>query len=371
LRQAQIDLNQSRIDGRQAALDEQQAQIDVRQALLDAATAQQDYNAAVKEHGKNSAEAQQAAIDMTQAQQDLNQAYLDADQARTDATQADEDGQQALEDMAQASIDAKGAMLDLTDAMREAHPPELGRWAQDIQTFAPLVTAVVGVIGLATTAQWLWNAALWASPITWIVGAVLAFAGIMIYLATQTTVFQDTWNAVWGFLKGVGAWFAGPFADFFVNGFHFVMDALGNWWARVQAVPGQIKSAFSAITDFITAPFRAAFNFVSTAWNNTIGRLHWTVPGWVPGIGGNSISAPQLPHFHQGGIVPGGLGSEVLAVLQAGERVTPAGGGGHAEEHVTTLEAASDFDAMVLDSIRRSVGLRGGDPVRVLRSARG
>jgi hypothetical protein len=94
------------------------------------------------------------------------------------------------------------------------------------------------------------------------------------------------------------------------------------------------------------------------------------VPGWVPGVGGNSISAPTLPHFHQGGIVPGGLGAETLAVLQAGERVTP-GGGGHAEEVVTLQAGDSDFDRLVLASIRRSVGLGGNDPVRVLRGNRG
>jgi hypothetical protein len=65
----------------------------------------------------------------------------------------------------------------------------------------------------------------------------------------------------------------------------------------------------------------------------------------------------------------GALGAEGLAVLQAGERVSPAGGG-HAEESVI-LNAGSDLDEAILDSIRRSVGLRGNDPVRVLRSNRG
>ena len=88
----------------------------------------------------------------------------------------------------------------------------------------------------------------------------------------------------------------------------------------------------------------------------------------MPGIGGNSISAPKLPTFHRGGQVPGGVGSEMLAVLQAGETVSNAGN--HAEESVV-LEAGDEFDEFVLKSIRRSVGLRGGDPVRVLRSSRG
>lgn len=355
--QAQEDLNQAFRDGKQAELDVNQAAIDLEQANLDAATAQQEYNKAVKEHGKNSAEAKQAALDLKQAQQDVGQ--------------ANEDSAQAARDAAQATIDAKAAQIDLNDANREAHPPEMQKWAEGLQMITPLISAVVGVVGLVTAAQWLWNASLWASPVTWIVIGIVALVAAIIWVATQTTIFQDTWKAVWGFLKDVGSWFAGPFKDFLVNGFHFVMNALGDWWGRVKAVPGQIKSAFSAVTDFITAPFRAAFNYVSTAWNNTVGRLHWSVPGWVPGIGGNSFSAPTLPHFHQGGIVPGGLGAETLAVLQAGERVTPMGaGGGHAETLLLGSDG-SDFGDFLVDQLNRAIARRGGDPSRVLGNRRG
>lgn len=368
LRQAQLDLNQSRLDGRQAALDLAQSEIDQQQAQLDAATAQKDYNEAVKEHGKNSIEARQAAIDLKQAQQDLNQALLDGSQAAQDAAQYQEDGNQALLDGKQAAIDAKGAQLDLIDALREAKPTDAEKLGENLQTYSSVISAIIGILSLATAAQWLFNAALWASPITWIVLAIAAFIAIMVYLAVKTTVFQDTWKAVWGFLKDVGAWFAGPFADFFVRGWKLVSNLFDMWWESIKKIPGQLKNVFSSITDFIVAPFRAGFNMVVAAWNATIGRLSWTVPNWIPGIGGNSISAPKLSKYHQGGIVPGGLGAETLAVLQAGERVTPAGGGG---DEVVTLEAGSEFDAMVLDSVRRSVGIRGGDPVRVLRATRG
>lgn len=368
LRQAQLDLNQSRIDGRQAALDLKQSDIDAAQAMVNAQKAQTDYNDAVKEHGKNSVEAKQAAVDLRQAQQDLNQAYLDGSQAQADMAQATEDGNQALVDGKQATLDAKTAQQDLIDALRAASPTDAEKLGENLQTYSGVISAIVGILGLATAAQWLFNAALWASPITWIVLTIAAFVAIMIYLATQTTVFQDTWKVVWNFLKGVGAWFAGPFTDFFVHGFRVVMLYFDSLWTFIKDIPSKLKATFSTITDFIFAPFRMAFNLVSAAWNATIGALHWTVPNWIPGIGGNSISAPRLPKYHQGGRVPGALGQDVLAVLQAGEMVSPAGG--HAEE-VVTLEAGSEFDGMVLDSIRRSVGLRGNDPVRVLRSNRG
>jgi hypothetical protein len=96
----------------------------------------------------------------------------------------------------------------------------------------------------------------------------------------------------------------------------------------VTKIPGLIKKAWGGVFGILTAPFRMAFNFISRAWNNTVGQLSWTIPGWVPIVGGNSISAPKLPQFHTGGHASGAMGGEFLAVLRAGERITPSSGGG-------------------------------------------
>jgi phage-related protein len=160
-----------------------------------------------------------------------------------------------------------------------------------------------GAVKVATATwtgiQWLLNVALTANPIGLIIVAIAALIAIVVLIATKTTWFQDIWRVAWGGIKSVAS-------------------AVWDW---LQGLPGKIGDAFKKIYDFITWPFRTAFNFVADAWNNTIGRLSWTIPAWVPIVGGNSISAPKLPHFHSGGDVPGMPGQEVLAVLQAGERV--------------------------------------------------
>jgi phage-related protein len=242
--------------------------------------------------------------------------------------------------------------------------------------------------------QWLLNAAMSANPIGIIIIAIIALIAIIVLIATKTTWFQTIWHAVWDFLKAVGAWFAGPFADFFVKAWDLIVGAFRAAWDWIKnlvtsgvlwvhskiewfknvlsAMVSSIKGIFTRVTDFITAPFRAAFNFVARAWNNTIGRLHWTVPSWVPFIGGNSFSAPRLPTFHTGGIVSGALGQETLAVLKAGERVTggPAGSAGD----VQVVELRSDGSAwsnLIIAELKRAVSARGGNVQFVLGNGRG
>lgn len=290
--QAQQDYNQALGDGKQAQADATQAGIDYEQAQVDASVALKDYNAAVKEFGANSDEARQAQVDLKQANADATQAQLDKDQALRD-------GQQAL-------IDAKGATLDLSDANAEANPGKWQEWSNQVQQYAPLLSGLVGVMGLVAAAQWAWNAATAASPVVWIIAGIVALVAVIVLIATQTNWFQEAWTATWGVVTSVAE----------------------SAWNFIKQIPGWIGTAFATVADFISAPFKAAFNFVADAWNNTVGQLVWDVPDWVPLIGGSHLGAPKIPRFHTGGTVAGVPGQEVLALLQAGETVTPAGGGG-------------------------------------------
>jgi len=330
--QAQLDLNQAFRDSKQSTLDSAQAAVDVTQANLDAVTAQKDYNEAVKKYGKNSDEARQAAIDMSQAQ-------LDVQQANEDAAQAAQDGSQATQD-------AKDAQLDLNDAQRAAKPPtDLQKWSDDIALVTPLLSAVIGIIGLVTAAQWLWNLSLLASPVTWVVLAIVALIAIIVLIATKTTWFQTIWRLAWTWVK----------------------NAAVDVWSWLKDLPHKMGAVFSLLAGAITAPFRLAFNLVARAWNATIGSLSWSVPGWIPGIGGRTISAPHLPTFHTGGVVPGAPGSQMLAVLQAGERVTPAGGGGFVLE---IRSGGSRLDDLLVQVLARAVSERGGNVQLVLGGGR-
>jgi hypothetical protein len=57
------------------------------------------------------------------------------------------------------------------------------------------------------------------------------------------------------------------------------------------------------IADVIFGPFKTAFNAIAKLWNNTIGKLSFTIPSWVPGLGGKGFDVPDIPMLAEGGIV--------------------------------------------------------------------
>ena len=374
LRQAQLDLTQSVIDGKQGQIDFEQSLIDQNQAMLDAETAQKAYNDAVKEHGAGSAEAKQAALDLTQAQADLKQANLDSEQALQDVAQYTEDGKQATMDMSQATIDAKGAQLDLNEAQREAVPnTELQNWGQKMSDIAPLIMATVGAIDLlvlantalqasfvknaasavasavataatttatqiAAAAQWVWNIAMMANPIGLVIAAVVILIGVIVLIATKTTWFSDLWNwiwskigdpvkATWEWIKAVSTnmwndlvkgitWVGNIFSSIW----RYIKDTAVNNFNTILGIPGKIASTFSSVANAIISPFRNAFNGIARAWNNSVGRFSFTIPDWVPGLGGKGWSIPNIPTLATGGDVM----RTGVALIHKGEKIVPA-----------------------------------------------
>lgn len=70
----------------------------------------------------------------------------------------------------------------------------------------------------------------------------------------------------------------------------------------VEDLPGLIYGAFKDLASIIFAPWKLAFNLIASAWDDTVGKLSFTLPGWVPGLGGKGFSMPQIPHLAAGGI---------------------------------------------------------------------
>jgi hypothetical protein len=267
-----------------------------------------------------------------------------------------------------------------------------------------------------TAVQAAFNAVMALNPIFLIVAAVVAIIAVLVILQKEFGLFDgvirvvgDAFAAVWAAIKTVFDWvkdnwqlllviLTGPFGlalafvitfkDQIIGFIKSVIDWITNNWKLILAIltgpfglailaittfKDQIINAFSIIyngikatmgfiADLITAPFKAAFRAVAGLWNNTVGKLSFTVPSWVPGFGGKGFDVPDIPVLGDGGIVT----SAQLAVIgEAGpEAVIPLskmssmGFGGGASQNITINVTSADPNEVVraLQAYNRNVG---------------
>lgn len=239
-------------------------------------------------------------------------------------------------------------------------------------------------------AQWVMNSALFASPVTWIVVAIVALVAIVVLLVRHTRVFGDAWRAVWQTVRSwasstwewlktlperlrdvfgaVAEWVARPFRDGFgairtawTKAWGALQGGISRAWEWLQTLPDKLRGSFGKITQIIVGPFAAGFNAIAKAWNAGPGAWSFKFPDWAPGVGGKSFDVPNMPvvSMHSGGRVPGMPGQVVPVLAMAGERVsTPGGAGG-------TVRLGSDGTRLgdaLIEVIALAIKAHGGDP---------
>ena len=167
-----------------------------------------------------------------------------------------------------------------------------------------------------------------ATKVVPIVGTVLVGVFKVLSITFKVAILQikllvAAWNIMWkvistvvsGIRSAVGGakdWIVGRFND--VVGF-------------IKKLPGRIGSAASGMWDGIKNAFRNAVNWIIDKWNGlqfTVGPISMGPFGQV---GPWTLGTPNLPRFHEGGVVPGPVGREVPIMARAGETVLPTQNG--------------------------------------------
>jgi len=271
---------------------------------------------------------------------------------------------------------------------------------------------------IATAVQGAWNAVMAANPIGLIVLALAGLVAGLTYFFTKTETGKKVWQALtkalktgwdaikgyfeagwaviktalgkaWAFIKKV--WGYSPLGlivsnwDKIKRAFSAGVDKVREWLATAQAIirkvwsysplslitknwdkitgffrglPTKLKSGLATVKDKITAPFKEAFNAVARLWNNTLGKVEFQVPSWVPKMGGKGWGFPKIPMLASGGILTrptlflGGEGGEPEAVLP-----------------LSKLEALLGMRAGRGDNIKIEINVEAGigDPVEIGR----
>ena len=247
----------------------------------------------------------------------------------------------------------------------------------------------------ATVAQTGFNVALLANPIGLVVLAIAALVGGFVLAYNKIGWFKDGVDTAMAGVKVAIGWIVDKGSEVFgwlkehwqlilgilTGPFGLAVLAIATHWDTIKTgaltlVDG-IKTVFGGIVNAITWPFRTAFNTVSDLWNATLAKVSFSVPSWIPGIGGKGWGFPTMPHLAMGGtlisggsVMVGERGPEVLN-LPAGASVLPLGrassGGGDLNIYLTTGAVLTDGRslAQMVDTAFTEAKLRGWRPKTV------
>lgn len=179
-----------------------------------------------------------------------------------------------------------------------------------------------------TNAQIAFNLAMQANPIGLVVLAIVALVAILVLAYKKVGWFRAAVQSAWSGIKKAASAFVGWFKETAWPAIRTVLGWIGGYYrtmwgvaktvwngvtntvstaiGKIKAGISGVKTSFSRVWDGVSGAAKSAFNGIAKAWNSTIGALSWTVPSWVWGIGGKTISVPNLPTFWQGGPVAAG-----------------------------------------------------------------
>lgn len=190
-------------------------------------------------------------------------------------------------DEAKESIGA--ALLPVMQKLLDALLP-LAYWAQEntkiILIFAGVIGGLAGAVLAVNAAMKLYQATLIivqvaqaalnfvmaANPIGLVVIAIAALVAAFVVAYKQSETFREIINKLFGAIS---------------TGVSFSVDL--------------IKGYLSTVLSF----YKTIFNTIANLWNNSIGKLSFKFPSWVPGLGGSGFSVPKIPMLAEGGIVNG------------------------------------------------------------------
>ena len=286
------------------------------------------------------------------------------------------------------------AVLPLVEKMLPALE-KFATWAQENPKLVTILAAAMGILAASIVAV---NIAMALNPFVAVAAAVAVLAAGLAYLWVK---FDDLRPLIFGLVTGPFGLMIAAFVylknaaddvlNFVINLFKTVFNwAKNNWPLLLAILTGPfgmaiafivkfkddimgvfsliyngIKATMGFVADVITAPFKAAFRAVAGLWNSTVGKLAFSVPSWVPVIGGKGFDVPDIPMLADGGIVTG----PTLAMIgeRGPEAVIPlnrAGGMGMGGTNITVNVSSADPNAVVA-ALQQYIRDRGALPITV------
>jgi phage-related minor tail protein len=222
-------------------------------------------------------------------------------------------------------------------------------------TLGPAMEKITGKLGKLTwvtriqaAAQGALNAVMRANPLFMVIGLLTLLTAGFVLAYKKSETFRNIVNgAMDGVKKAIG----------------WVGDKMAWLGDKIRDIASRAAGPFKTLANAISTPYRLAFNAIAWAWNNTVGRLSVSIPGFM-GFGGISFDVPDIPTvpaLAKGGTAHGGRmhlvgeqGPELFVPRSTGT-VLPNGFG--ADVTISFDRGAGDA---LMSFLRAEVRKRGG-----------
>jgi hypothetical protein len=211
----------------------------------------------------------------------------------------------------------------------EAVLPYLTKFGDWAAKHPDIIIAVVAAFGLLAASIMAVNLAMSLNPVSLIVIGIVALGAALVVAYNKFETFRNIVNAVF-------------------DGIKFGFNILKTYFTTILGI------------------YKTIFNGIASLWNNSIGKLSFKFPSFVPGLGGKGFDVPNIPMLAQGGIVT----SPTLALIGEGagpEAVIPLnrmGEFGMGGSNVTINVNGGD-PQQVVNALRRYMQVNGSVPIRV------
>lgn len=198
------------------------------------------------------------------------------------------------------------AMTTLADVASK-----VATWISENQGLVTALAIGIGILAVAILAA---NAAMWlinANPIALAIGAIIllvaGFVAGIIYLATQTKVFQTIWAYVMGFVKTVTA----QVTTFFSNAWKTAV-------AIVTNVINGVRNFISGAVNNIRNAWNAGFNFIRNLVTSVVANITARINAFRSGVGSvvNSVRSFFSSAFNSVRSIVTGVISGIISTVQ-------------------------------------------------------
>lgn len=146
-------------------------------------------------------------------------------------------------------------------------------------------------------------------------------------------------SAAWGHIEDGARYAWGLIHDYIVNpvkdAYGWISDRVGGMINIFKGVPDKVGHLWYGIFDGLKGAWREVIQFFKDTWNNSIGGFGFSIPSWVPGIGGESWTVPYFKAV--GG--PLGMGGLAAVIGEAGTELLNLPNGTQIMPHANTQAA--------------------------------